>query len=287
MPESFTVNNFDLFFQGKINNTGTIALTGNSCVIMNQPSTLTGSGKLTMASTTCIFGAGIPFINQSTIQGAGSIGDSNPMPITNAGTIIANLSSPLVIQPDASGFTNTGVLIANAGRTLNIHGLFNNLNNGTLTGGTYTVSGTLGLQNSVATNAANISLSGAAAQMLNTTTATNALSTLAANSATGVLTLQNGQILTTATNLSNAGKVTIGTASGFHAAGSYTQTAGTTTVDGTLTTGIAGLTLQKGVLQGKGTLAATVNSSATLIAGDSTSTAWAQILSLGKRFVGI
>src|SRR4029077_3873846 len=50
------VKNFDLFLQGTVNNDGTIALTGNSCVILNQPSTLTGTGKLIMAPTTCIFG---------------------------------------------------------------------------------------------------------------------------------------------------------------------------------------------------------------------------------------
>jgi hypothetical protein len=74
------VNNFDLFIQGTIHNTGTIALTGNSCLIMTKPSTLTGSGAVMMASTACIFGAGMSFINQSTIEGAGNIGDSNPMP---------------------------------------------------------------------------------------------------------------------------------------------------------------------------------------------------------------
>ena len=50
------VNGFDLFIQGTINNTGTISLTGNSCVILNKPSTLTGTGTVKMASTTCIFG---------------------------------------------------------------------------------------------------------------------------------------------------------------------------------------------------------------------------------------
>jgi hypothetical protein len=107
------VHNFDLFFQGVINNTGTIALTGNSCVILNQPSTLKGTGKLTMASTTCIFGSGLTFTNASNIQGAGSIGDSNPMPIVNHGIIFANTSSPLIIHPDPSGFTNSGTLMVN------------------------------------------------------------------------------------------------------------------------------------------------------------------------------
>ena len=152
------VNNSDLYLQGTIYNTGTIALTGNSCAVMNEPTTLTGSGKLTMASTTCIYGSGIAFTNQSTIEGAGSIGDSNPMPITNNGTIIANQSSSLTINPNATGFSNTGKLVANAGSTLTLDGVFTNLSGGTLSGGSYLVTGILGLQNPVVTNAANITL---------------------------------------------------------------------------------------------------------------------------------
>jgi hypothetical protein len=265
-----TVHNFDLFFQGTINNTGTIALSGNSCVIMNQPSTLTGTGKLTMTSTTCIFGLGLSFTNASNIQGSGSIGDSNPMPITNQGTIFANQSSPMIIHPDTSGFTNTGKLMVNPGSTINITGLFNNLNgSGTLSGGTYMVSGILDFPNPVVTNAANITLTGPAAEIFSSSTAANALSTLAANAGVGVLSLQKGQALTTVTNLSNAGKLTVGSTSSLSVGGSYTQTAGTTTVDGTLTAP-AGLTLQKGSLVGRGTLAAAVTSSAIVTAGDST-----------------
>jgi hypothetical protein len=58
----------------------------------------------------------------------------------------------LSIVPDATGFTNNGKLIVNIGSTLNIQGLFKNLSAGTLAGGTYTVSGTLGIENSVMTN---------------------------------------------------------------------------------------------------------------------------------------
>jgi len=46
------------------------------------------------------------FTNNSNILGAGTIGDSNPMPITNNGVIKANnTTSTLFIHPDASGFT--------------------------------------------------------------------------------------------------------------------------------------------------------------------------------------
>lgn len=264
------VHNFDLFFQGTINNTGTITLSGNSCVILNHPSTLTGAGKLMMASTTCIFGSGLSFTNASNIQGSGSIGDSNPMPISNQGTIFANQASPLIIQPDGSGFSNTGKLMVNPGSTLNIKAPFNNLNaGGTLSGGIYAVNGILDFPNSVVTNAANITLTGASAEIFNSATSSNALSTLAANASVGILSLQKGQALTTATNLSNAGKLTVGASSSLTLGGSYTQTAGTTTVDGNLTAP-GGFALQKGSLVGKGTVAAAVTSNASVTAGDAT-----------------
>jgi hypothetical protein len=272
---TLNVNNFDLFLQGTINNTGTIALTGNSCVILNKPSTLTGSGKLTMASTTCIFGSGNAFTNSSLIQGAGTIGDSNPMPITNAsnGTIVANQASPLSIVPDATGFTNNGKLLVNPGSTLNIHAPFKNLSSGgTLSSGTYSVTGVLGLPNSIVTNAAHITLTGASAKILNDNTSINALSALSAITTAGSLSLASGQVLTTSTHLTNAGTITTGAGSALDVHGSFTQTAGTSIVDG-LISATSGLALQKGSLSGRGMLAGVVNSSATVIAGDSTTKA--------------
>ncbi len=272
------LNGFHLFVQGTINNTGTITLSGTSCMVMNEASTLTGSGTLVLVKNACIYGSGLAFTNQSTIEGAGNIGDSNPMPITNDGTIMANKSTPLTIVPNSAGFTNNGKLTVSKGSALIINSLggpFNNLSGGTLTGGTYTVTGMLEIPNYVVTNAAAITLTGAAAQIFNSTSSTsrtNALASLTANAATGVLSLQSGQVLTTTTSLSNAGKTTVGASSGLTVGGSYTQTAGMTTVDGTLTAP-SGLNLQKGTLLGKGTLAAAVTSSGTITVGDSTTKA--------------
>jgi hypothetical protein len=265
---------FNLNLKGAINNTGTIALgkTGG-CIALEAPTTLSGSGKVTMTSANCIFGysATNTLTNQNTIEGAGSIGGSNPMGITNSGTILANSTSPLTIGPDGTlGFTNTGKLSVNKGSVLNIAGLFNNLSGTTLSGGTYAVTGTLELQGALGTNAANITLTGTTAEILNSLTNGNALTGLAANTTTGSLSLQSGQVLTTGTNFSNAGKTIVGAGSSFAVGGSYTQTAGTTTADGTLTAP-SGLTLQKGSMLGKGTLAAAVTSSASVTAGDSSS----------------
>lgn len=263
------VKGMNLYIQGAINNTGTIALTGNSCVVLNEPSTLTGSGKMTMASTTCIYGSGEAFTNASTIEGSGSIGDSNPMPITNTGTILANQKSALLIVPNSAGFTNTGKLLVNNGSTLMIHAPFNSLSSaGTLTSGTYTVTGTLGLPGAVVTNDAAITLTGAAAEIQNTSTGTNTLSALASNATTGTLSLQSGQALATSTNYSNSGKTTVGASSSFTVGGTYTQLAGTTTVYGTVTAP-AGFSLEKGSLLGKGTIVSAVTSNASVTAGDS------------------
>ncbi len=259
---------FDLFIQGTVNNTGTITLSGKSCMILNQPSTLTGAGKVVMASTTCIFGSGNAFTNQSTILGAGTIGDSNPMPITNTGMILANQASPLIINSGTFGFTNSGKLNANAGSTLTIQGVFNTLSNtGTLSGGTYSLAGTLGVPGSIVTNAGNITLTGTKAEILNTGTSTNALAGLTSNATTGLLTIQGGQALSTGSNLTNSGKVTVATGSSLTLGGSYTQASGTTAVDGTLSAP-SGMSLTKGSLVGKGTIAAAVTSNASITAGD-------------------
>lgn len=265
------VNDFNLSFAGTINNTGTIALSNHACVDITEPSTLTGSGKLTLGLNTCIYGSGIPFTNQSTIEGSGSIGNSNPMPITNTGTILANSSSPLTIYSGTYGFTNAGKLKVNSGRTLNVEGVFNNLSGtGTLSGGTYDVSGTLGLPGSIVSNAANITLTGASAGISNNISSTNALTDLSSNATTGTLSLTNGQSLTTSMAFTNSGKITVGTGSSFTVNGSYTQTAGTTTVDGSITTGPAGLNLDKGSLFGKGSISAAVTlSGGSITAGDS------------------
>ena len=235
---------------------------------------LTGSGKVVMNGPgTCFlaFASSNTLTNSSTITGAGSIGDSNPMGITNNGTIVStSTTSPLIIQPDVTGFTNNGKLTVNKGTVMNINGLFNNISAGTLTGGSYTVSGTLQLQNaSITSNNVSLTLIGAAAQIFNSFNSTNALAGLASIGSKGVLTLQNGQALTTtASTFSSAGKVTVTASSSFTLGGSYTQSANTTTVDGTLSAP-AGFTLQKGTLQGQGTVASVVNSSATVTAGNS------------------
>jgi hypothetical protein len=154
-----------------------------------------------------------------------------------------------------------------------VNGLFNNVSSaGTLTGGTYSLNGVFEIQPSITTNGANITLIGTNAEILSDNTGRNALATLAANNNAGVLTFENGQSLATTTSLTNAGKITVATSSTLSIGGSYSQTGGTTTVDGELTAS-AGLAVSGGTVQGRGMLAAVVTSSATVVAGDSTTKA--------------
>lgn len=261
-----------LNLQGTINNAGVIALDASGgCLSLAAPTTLEGSGVVTMTSTNCFLASASAdtLTNKSTIEGAGSIGDSNPMGITNAGSIIANQSTPLTIAPDpVLGFSNTGTLSVNNASTMNINGPFKNFVNGTLKGGIYSLAGTLEFPNAaIKTNAANLTLNGAAAQILDNISGNNALKSLASNSAAGVFSLQTGANVAATNKFTNKGKVTVGSGSSF-AVRSYAQSANTTTVDGTLTAS-TGLTVQGGSLLGKGNLAAVVTSNGPITTGDS------------------
>jgi len=264
-----------LSLKGTINNTGTFALT-NGCLAMSAPTTLTGSGTVQMNGNSCLFGWALTnnLTNQSTIEGSGSIGDSNPMGFTNAGTVIANQATPLTIVSAGTGFSNTGSLIVNAGSTLNVNGQMKNLSKGTLTGGTFSVAGTMVLENAasttITTNSANITLTGAAAQILNGLGGPSALAAFATNNSKGILSLQSGQVLPTTANFSNKGTLTVGAGSGFGTAGTYTQTGGTTTVDGVISSP-NGFSLKTGKLYGSGTISGAVSAAAVVTTGDSMS----------------
>ena len=263
-----------LNLKGTINNSGTIVLSNTACIVAVAPTIVTGSGTITMGPTNCIFGAGQSFTNQSKIQGAGTIGDSNPMPIVNKGTIVANQGSTLFIVPDASGFTNLGTLVVNSGSTMQINNLFKNLAKNKLTGGVYGAAGALNINNAnIVTNSASITLSGPSAQIFDTLTNSSALRNLASNTGKGIISLAWGQNLTTSANFTNAAILTVDATSSFTVGGTFIQTGGTTTVDGKLNAP-AGFILKKGKVFGKGTIAATLSSTGNgvVTVGDSATT---------------
>ncbi|SPE44373.1 hypothetical protein SBA7_350006 [Candidatus Sulfotelmatobacter sp. SbA7] len=252
--------------------------------------TLNGSGTLTSTNPNNeIMGyaqaAGGSLLNQSTIQGtgqfggAGGIGTGNSLINGTKGTIFANQSNPFVINVGSGSFTNTGTLHVKTGSAMYATGGgFTNFSGNTLTGGKYMVSGTLGFDGAnILTNAANITLTGASAQIINDLNSANALANFATNATTGSFSLLSGKLINTTVtsgNFSNAGKVTVGVGSGFQISApsplipTYTQTAGTTTVDGVLTAA-GGVTIQAGKVFGRGTIASTVVSSGSVTVGDS------------------
>lgn len=172
-------------------------------------------------------------------------------------------------------FTNNGTLTVGSGSKFVVNGSLTNFSGTTLTGGAYSVTGTLQFNGAnIVTNAANITLTGTSSQIVNQTSG-NGLASFATNAAAGSFSLQGGRAFTTAGTFSNAGIFSIGAGSTFTVGGtgSFTQTAGTTTDDGTLALPSSGkLSLTAGSLFGQGTISGAVTSSATVTPGDSTTT---------------
>src|SRR5713226_1903863 len=280
---TFQLNNGNIeFLSGTMTNNGSFQMnslpSGGSAILDIKGSvTLKGSGTLKMsnANNNAIMGYGqqngASFTNQSTIQGAGSITPGCCSSFVNQHTTGATQTTPLIIN---GNFTNTGTLTVAKTSAMYITGnAFTNFSGSTLTGGKYMVSGTLGFDGAnIATNAAGITLTGSTSQIINDLNSANALANLATNTTTGSLSLMSGKMLVTTGNFSNAGKLTVGVGSGFQSGntpnGSYTQTAGMTTVDGALSAP-TGMSISAGMLFGKGTIASAVQSSGKVNPGDS------------------
>jgi hypothetical protein len=159
----------------------------------------------------------------------------------------------------AGNFTNNGSLKIGSGDTFDVNGNLTNFSGTTLTGGSYNVSGTLQFNGAdIVTNAATITLASSTAKIVNQSAA-NALLGFNTNRAAGSFTLSgNASLSTTGGSFTNAGTFTVSTGSTFTVGGTsynFTQTGGTTTVDGTLQGASTGsLALNGGNLYGTGTL---------------------------------
>jgi fibronectin-binding autotransporter adhesin len=179
----------------------------------------------------------------------------------------------------AGNFTNSGKLTINSGSTFTLTGTntLTNLASGTLTGGTYTVGGTLQLTSAnggITTNAANLTLTGTSAKILDGTA--NALAGFNNNS--GSLTLSSSAALTTASsNFTNTGTIDVAKGSTLTLGGTgriYSQTAGQTTIDGALAAQ-GGSTITGGTILGGGSIKGNVSvgnatgTAATINVGDS------------------
>jgi hypothetical protein len=134
----------------------TISVPDNSALTLNTGSTITNNGTITVNSagspskislngaqggTITLDGSGVvvlgnsannsieadqfslTFVNNSTIEGSGGIGTNVNLNLDNTGTIDANQSTPLILQPslnNSSPTTNTGTLEATNGGTLQL-----------------------------------------------------------------------------------------------------------------------------------------------------------------------
>ena len=238
------------------NNQGTVeAATGTTLDINNASGQFLNFTGTTLAGGTYIVdgtlefdGANIVTNNASiTLSGATSkiISPTN----TNALSGFATNNGTFAIASGrnfttASNFTNNGTLNVGGGTKFLVgaNGLddLTNFSGGTLTGGTYIITGTLqfdngGFTSGIVTNDASITLSGTAAKILQQT-GVSAIANLATNASGATFQVTSGNIFTTAGNFTNNGTLIVGsTTSKFivNSADSLTNFSGTTLTGGT------------------------------------------------------
>ncbi|MGA2739325.1 MAG: hypothetical protein ABSG65_18030 [Bryobacteraceae bacterium] len=260
-----------------LSNSGTINLEGNNLgdaeLEIAGNVALSGTGKIVLSNvaTNIITGTATTdtLTNSSTIEGSGTIENIG---IVNTGTIAANQSVPLLILPSSGGLNNTGTLSVSAGDTMQIGtsagGALTNFSGTTLGGGTYTVGGTLQFGASgasIVTDGANISLTGAGAQMINFGGG-NLLTNLATITGAGSLTLGTSWgTFTTTGSFTNNGTLAVGAGDKFIVDSADTLTNFSSSTD-TLTGGVYKIT---GLLEFKGANIVTNDASITLSGANS------------------
>jgi hypothetical protein len=270
---------------GNFTNNGTLSVGSGDQFIVNLAHSLTNFSGTTLTGGTYSIGGTFQFnganivtnaANITLIGGGKIVNQTSANGLANFATNASGASFGLVSAnfTTAGNFTNNGTLTLGSGTTFKVNGNLTNFSGTTLTGGIYNVTGTLQFNGAnIVTNAANITLTGTGSKIVNQT-AGNALANFKTNAGAGKFTLSGNQSLTTSGgNFSNAGTFTINTGSTFTVGGStvnFTQTAGKSTIDGTLQGGGPGsLSLNGGSLFGGGTLGYSVTDSGTITPGDS------------------
>ncbi|HEV2270862.1 MAG TPA: hypothetical protein VGR92_15520 [Steroidobacteraceae bacterium] len=234
---------------GGLTNTGVLEAAGGLLHVTGGPFTNFSGHTLTGGT-----------YNASTTLEIDELGSTGGEIVTNAASIILN--GPSASFVDAAGkdavadlaantaagsfsitggrkfttvgnFDNLGSLTVGSGSTLVVHGNLLNFSGTTLTGGTYNVSGTLQFNGAnVVTNAANITLTGAASKIINQASA-NGLAMLATNASTGSLTIGGGRVFTTASAFTNSGSLTVtGAGSKFTTGSAHFTNNGSLTISG-------------------------------------------------------
>jgi hypothetical protein len=254
--DTFLVNGNLTNFSGTTLTGGTYKITGT--LKFNNANIVTNAASITLTGA-----------NSKILSGTGADALAN-FATNNAGATFALGTGRSFTT--AGNFTNHGTLTVGSGDTFKVNGNLTNFSGTTLTGGTYNVSGIFQFNGAnIVTNAASITMTGTAAKIINQTSV-NALTGL--NNSSGTFALaSNAALSTTGGNFTNSGTFTVNTGSTFTVGGSgfnFTQTAGTTTVDGVLQGGSAGtLNLNGGSLFGGGTLGYALIDKGTISPGDS------------------
>ncbi|MFZ0816799.1 MAG: S-layer family protein [Candidatus Sulfotelmatobacter sp.] len=285
-----TVGNFTSFGALTVNNGSTFAVnTAGTDTLTNYHNTGVDANELVggtyTVGGTLTFNAGLTGAIKVddaniTMEGTGLIentttGAASTNALVNLNSISSTGSFTLADGANFTtmgNFTNGNKLTVDAGSIFALTGsnVLTNLASGTLTGGTYTVGGTLQLTSAnggITTNAATLTVTGTTAQILDGTT--NALAGFDNN--TGSFTLSGLATLADASNtFNNSGTVDIAKGSTITITGtghSYSQTAGQTTVDGSLSSLLGGTSVTGGTILGAGTVRGN------LTAGNATGTA--------------
>lgn len=192
--------------------------------------------------------------------------EGGPASVSNAGLVEKTGAGKTTMF---ASFENPGTMAVEDGR-LALSGGFANFDGAALDGGRYEVSGVLEFTGAhVVTHAAATVLSGPSARFEDEE-GLDGLRDLAANAATGDLTVTDGATVSSGSGISNLGLVTIGPDATLAAGGTYRQEAGATLpADATsvLSAGGAGVEVVGGILAGVGTVDGPIDNAATVSPG--------------------
>ena len=219
---------------GVLTNAGTIAQNASGSLFMEDSTTTPGGQHLAVLNN--LAGALYDIQGDASIStgGGGSWGgpdgSGSSWPggtINNAGLFRKSAGSGTSSVASPIVFNNTGTVEVDSG-TLSIQGPVTQLSGSKLTAGTWKVGPNSTLLvasgSNITINQGSVTLTGAGSLFAN-------LNVLAANQ--GDLTLLDGREFRTVGSLSNSGDLTVGAGSALSVTGLYTQTGGSTTVDGT------------------------------------------------------
>lgn len=150
-------------------------------------------------------------------------------------------------------FDHSGILEVQTG-TVFLRAGFPNFDGSTLSEGTYLIADTLKFTDAnIVTNAATIVLDGPDAWIADQSN-NDALANFTDNTVDGSFSIINGRNLTTPGAFANAGDLIAGSASTFSTTGDYTQSGGTTTLNGGTVSASGQVDIQAGLLRGVGTV---------------------------------